>query len=71
MTASAVLPRLKKIIVGKMVNKNYLKHNPAWVETLSLSKQKKIAGLKRTVARDFLVSVFLMDLLYMGLRFRG
>jgi hypothetical protein len=27
--------------------------------------------LKGTVARDFLASVFFMDLLYMGLRLRG
>jgi hypothetical protein len=27
--------------------------------------------LKGTVARDFLVSVFLMDVLYMGLRLRS
>jgi hypothetical protein len=30
-----------------------------------------LPGLKGTVARDFLASVFFMDLLYMGLRFRG
>ncbi len=28
-------------------------------------------SLKGTVAQDFLASVFFMDLLYMGLRFRG
>ncbi len=30
-----------------------------------------IGYFKRTVARDFLASVFFMDLLYVGLRLRG